>query len=121
MTISEYQKKAMLTCMETCDNFAYMSTGLIGEIGEFYGKIAKAIRKDKAMVDFNALVTERGAQSMSESEISVLKAELGDTMWFCAGICSVMDWDLEEICDDNLAKLESRRRRGVIDGNGDER
>ena len=33
MQLNEYQQKAMSTCMESCDNFAYMFTGMVGEIG----------------------------------------------------------------------------------------
>lgn len=45
LTLNEYQKKAMGTCMDTCENVAYMLTGLTAEIGEVNDKIAKAIRK----------------------------------------------------------------------------
>lgn len=36
-------------------------------------------------------------------------------------LCSVMGWDLEKIAKMNLEKLASRKNRGVIDGNGDNR
>ena len=45
MTLNEYQKKAMSTCMPSCNNFSYMALNLVGEVGEFVGKVAKAIRK----------------------------------------------------------------------------
>jgi hypothetical protein len=32
-----------------------------------------------------------------------------------------MGWDLEDVAQGNLDKLASRKQRGVIDGNGDNR
>ena len=47
--------------------------------------------------------------------------ELGDIMWFAAGIAEVMGWTLEEVAQENIDKLASRQKRGVIDGDGDNR
>ena len=47
--------------------------------------------------------------------------EAGDILCELAGLCSVMGWDLEKIAQMNLDKLASRKQRGVIDGNGDNR
>lgn len=48
MTLNEYQQKAMSTCMESCENDAYMLLNLVAEVGEYAGKMAKLIRKGKA-------------------------------------------------------------------------
>ena len=56
MTLNEYQNKAMSTRMDSCDNHAYMLTGLVGEVGELFGKIAKGIRKEKTEFYNNNLV-----------------------------------------------------------------
>lgn len=50
-----------------------------------------------------------------------MQLEAGDILWQLAGLCSVMGWDLEQIALMNLEKLASRQKRGVIDGNGDNR
>lgn len=121
MTLNEYQRKAMTTCMGSCENFSYMFLNLVGEVGEFASKVAKAIRKEKAMIDFNQFITERGSEPMTEQEIHNLKAEAGDIMWEIAGLCKVMGWTLEEVCQENLEKLASRKARGVISGDGDSR
>lgn len=121
LSLDEYQRRAMTTCMESCDNFAYMFLNLVGEIGELASKVAKAIRKEKALIDYNELVTERGAEAMTEKELHDLKAEAGDCLWQLAGLCKVMGWTLEEVCQENLDKLASRKQRGVIDGCGDNR
>lgn len=118
MKLNEYQQKAMSTCMESCNNFAYMSYGLMGEMGELMGKIAKHIRKGNMVLQDNDLkVTDKFTMEDAEA----LLAELGDCQWFIAGLAHVFGQDLEDICQANLDKLASRKERGVIDGNGDTR
>lgn len=117
LTLNEYQRLAMTTCMDSCDNHAYMLTGFIGEVGELFGKIAKHIRKDKMLIYDNELMS----LGLSERELHDLKSEVGDCQWFIAGFCKVMGWTLEEVARENLSKLASRKERGVIDGSGDNR
>lgn len=47
--------------------------------------------------------------------------EVGDIMWFCAGLARQFGWSLENVCWANLNKLSSRQERGVIEGDGDNR
>ena len=122
MTLNEYQEQAMSTCMESCDNFAYMMLNLVGEVGEFSSKVAKAIRKEKKMIYSSDLGTHRAAIEENDDEfMAELKKEAGDILWQLAGLCRVMEWDLEDVAQGNLDKLASRKERGVIDGNGDNR
>ena len=122
MDLNEYQDKAMTTCMPSSDNFAYMMLNLVGEVGEFSSKMAKAIRKEQLSVDENSLNTSTkdmiNVGVLLENDV---KQELGDICWQVAGLCRVMGWTLEEVCQANLDKLASRQGRGVIDGNGDNR
>lgn len=37
-----------------------------------------------------------------------LREELGDMLWYVALICNAMDWSLEQIMQQNLAKLQAR-------------
>lgn len=111
----------MTTCMESCGNFSYMFLNLVGEVGEFASKVAKAIRKDKAMIVNNHLQRWNVPESMTDQEIHDLRAEAGDILWQIAGLCHVMGWDLQSIGDENLAKLASRKERGVIASDGDNR
>ena len=121
MTLNEYQKKAMSTCTKSSHNFGYMFLNLVAELGEFSGKVAKAIRKEKAMVDYNNLITERGENCLTEQELAELRKEAGDCLWQLSGLCEVMGWKLEDVAQENLDKLASRKERGVIVGNGDNR
>ena len=58
---------------------------------------------------------------IDKQEEDDLRKEAGDVLWQLSGLCSVMGWKLEDIAQDNLDKLLSRKERGVIDGNGDNR
>lgn len=120
MELNEYQKRAMKTCTESSNNFSYMFMNLVGEVGEFAGKVAKAIRKEKAVIDFNNLITER-KDAMLEEEIVDLRREVGDILWQLSGLCTVMGWELEDVAQENLAKLADRQNRHVIVGEGDNR
>lgn len=112
LTLDEYQEGAMSTCMESSANYVYMAEGMVGEMGEFTSKVAKAIRKGEARIDGNQLhwTDELGAG---------LKAELGDIMWFVAGLARAFGWTLNEVAAANLEKLAARKKAGTINGNGD--
>ena len=126
MELNEYQKKAMTTCMDSCDNFSYMMLNLVGEVGEFASKVAKQIRKGNAGIGLyqedNELVFSAYCDPDHVREVELeLKKEAGDILWQLSGLCSVFGWKLENIAQMNLDKLASRQKRGVIDGSGDNR
>ena len=113
MTLEEYQKRAMTTCMASSENFSYMFLNLVGEVGEFASKVAKAIRKNQISVVYNEIV--------GTTDDEELQKEAGDILWQLSGLCTVMGWNLEDIAQQNLDKLASRQQRNVIDGSGDNR
>ena len=121
MELNVYQKKAMETCMPTCENISYMLLNLVGEVGEFSSKIAKGIRKGEMMITGNELCidykqfTTENFERLNES----LMAEAGDILWQLSGLCTVMGWDLEKVAEYNLKKLAERKKNGTIAGNGD--
>lgn len=121
MTLHEYQLQAMMTCMESSRNFPYMILNLVGEVGELASKVAKAIRKEEAMIDYRGDLRHPSTRRIDDELEEAMQKEVGDVLWQLAGLCSVMGWDLNEIAQMNLDKLASRQQRGVIDGNGDER
>lgn len=117
-----YQEKAMTTCMESSNNFSYMFLNLVGEVGEFASKVAKALRKETGMMDganfYYYKFQEEGVPTSEELQ-EELKKEAGDILWQLSGLCSVMGWSLEEVAQMNLDKLAARKVAGTIDGNGD--
>lgn len=116
LDFNEYQKKAH----ETADyptgtigvdrhavDYIYPALGLSEEAGEVAGKFAKAVRDNQGVLD-----GERRLQ---------IEKELGDVLWFVAELCTVLNVDMGSIAQINLDKLASRKARGVIHGNGDDR
>ena len=116
LDFNEYQKKAH----ETADypsgtigvdchavDYIYPAFGLAEEAGEVAGKFAKAVRDNQGVLD-----GERRLQ---------IEKELGDVLWFVAELCTVLNVDMSSIAQINLDKLASRKARGVIHGNGDDR
>ena len=127
MTLEEYQKQAMTTCMASSENFSYMFLNLVGEVGEFASKVAKAIRKSEitiggeaavGIIENHPVVNDDAAYHFLCKE---LQKEAGDILWQLSGLCTVMGWNLEDIAQQNLDKLASRQQRNVIDGSGDNR
>lgn len=124
MDLNEYQKRAMSTCMPSCENISYMLLNLVGEVGELSSKIAKHIRKGNMTIGGkclpNGLHSSLKGEEWLTTDIELMK-EAGDILWQLSGVCSVMGWELNDVAKMNLKKLASRQRRGVIDGEGDNR
>lgn len=122
LTLNEYQNKAMSTCMPESDNLFYMLANLVGEVGEFASKAGKHMRKGKLHIT----TTQRDdlhtqVWNVSDEERHLMLSEIGDILWQTAGLAKVMGVTLEEVAEENLAKLASRKQRNVIAGDGDER
>ena len=108
MEFSEYQRFSRRTAEYPREAWlSYPALGLAGEAGEVAEHAKKAIRDDVGMV------TEERRAAMSK--------ELGDVLWYVAQLASELDLELDQIALENLEKLFSRQRRGVLSGSGDER
>ena len=101
-TFVEYQLAAWKTALPTAKNTNYMGLKLASEAGEIAGKLGKQIRGD-------FVTTE------------AIAAEIGDVLWYCAGLASVLGLSLEQIALDNIAKLQNRQKDGKLQGDGDSR
>jgi NTP pyrophosphatase (non-canonical NTP hydrolase) len=124
LTMNGYQDAAMSTCMRTCDNFSYMMLNLIGEVGELASKVAKDIRRNE--VKIGGTMCDNDLIPLTDEDVwwnrqDEYMAEAGDILWQLSGLCKVMGWTLEDVAKANLEKLASRKKRGVIEGNGDNR
>lgn len=102
--VDQYQQAALSFRLPTA-NRMYALLNLAAEAGEVAGKAAKHIR-DGGDID-----------GYYES----IKKELGDVMWQVAAVAIDHGFTLSEICQYNLEKLASRKRRDVIQGSGDNR
>lgn len=129
MELNNYQKMAMGTCMPSCENISYMLLNLVGEVGEFSSKIAKAIRKKQVGIGGRTAINRNSFTVRDDNPEALdfdilafdeeLRKEAGDILWQLSGLCSVMGWSLDDIAQMNLDKLAARKAAGTIDGNGD--
>jgi NTP pyrophosphatase (non-canonical NTP hydrolase) len=118
LELNEYQKKAHETASYPCGlisgdnintpvNYLYPALGLAEEAGEVAGKYAKALRDCSGEID--------------EKRKAAIVKELGDVMWFVAELATCLEVDLDLVAEMNLQKLASRKERGKINGDGDDR
>lgn len=109
MNFEEYQKLSRKTAIypDKDNNFVYVTLGLVGEAGEIAEKIKKIFRDNNGILD--------------EERKQVLKKELGDVLWYLAQLSTELGLSLDDIACFNIEKLSSRKERGTLHGDGDNR
>lgn len=80
----------------------YLALGLTGEAGEVAEKIKKLIRDGHL-----------------DKEACIL--EVFDVLWYAIMLIRELGFSLDVAVAKGLEKLDSRKSRGVLDGNGDNR
>ena len=112
MTLDEYQHSAGSTALyPESVRVLYPTLKLAGEAGEVAEKLGKLMRDE----DY------RPGSQLSAEQRSALAAELGDVLWYVANLAADLQLELSGVATANLAKLASRKARGVIHGSGDDR
>lgn len=113
MDLDKYQKRAAkYDLFETTvdlksPGFLEKILGLAGEAGEAADKVKKILR-------------DKGGFASMEDRVELAK-ELGDVLWYVANVARYLDIDLSEIAKNNIDKLESRKKRNKLHGEGDNR
>ncbi len=109
MDFKEYQKKSRETAIypKLEPSWIYPSLGLSGETGEVMEKLKKILR-DSNYED-------------KDKRINDIKKELGDILWYLSQLATELGFSLQEIAEENINKLNSRKDRGVLHGDGDNR
>ena len=108
MTFEEYQKEAHKTALyPEAYRLVYPALGLAGEAGELANKVKKVLR-------------DHGGRLSEEAREAIL-AELGDVLWYVAQVATDLGESIEAVAQANLAKLRSRKERGRLGGDGDDR
>jgi len=109
MTFTEYMKNTIPTVKypNMGNNLYYPTLGLAGEAGEVANKIKKIMRDNGG--------------GITDGIRNDIAGELGDCLWYIAAICRELKIDLEEVANEDLAKLKKRLKRGTILGKGDNR
>lgn len=113
MSLDKYQKRAAeFDLFETsvdlkAPGFLEKVLGLVGEAGEAADKVKKVIR-------------DKGGYASEEDKATIVE-ELGDVLWYVANVARYMGVSLSEIAEGNIKKLESRKKRNKLRGEGDNR
>jgi NTP pyrophosphatase (non-canonical NTP hydrolase) len=93
MDIKTYTEQAKRTTASMgtylMDNFHYLS-GMVTEIGELMDPFKKNLAYGKRIDMVN------------------VQEEVGDLMWYLANFCRINSIDLEEVMEQNIAKLRAR-------------
>jgi len=109
MQLNEYQKKAKSYAIyPESYRITYPALGLAGEAGEIANKVKKLIRDEYNKEDY-------------EQKKVDIAFEIGDVLWYCAALAQDLGVSLSVIASQNLDKLESRKQRDAIKGDGDNR
>jgi NTP pyrophosphatase (non-canonical NTP hydrolase) len=117
MQLNAYQNKAYKTKAYPDDlAFEYLGLKLASEAGEVAGKIGKIILK----MHRGQLAPDNQTPEAAAAREAV-KYELGDVLWYVACLAKEMGVSLKEVAESNLEKLESRKARGTLIGDGDNR
>ena len=113
MKFNEYQGKAIKFDLAkrgrdlNGGGFIEKVLGLTGEAGETADKFKKIIR-------------DKGGVVSNEDRDEIVK-ELGDVLWYLSAIAAYLDVSFDDVAQINLKKLEDRRKRNMLHGEGDER
>ena len=113
MNFNEYQvecrKTDVGTSAQDClkPGWLYYVLGTAGETGEMVEKIKKLFRDKKGVID--------------DEFIEAVKKEMGDVQWYMARLADQFNIKFEDIFIANVDKLQSRKKRNKIHGDGDER
>lgn len=89
------------------DGISYVLLGLSGEVGEVCNKYKKVLRGDTL--------------GSWENVCAKIEPELGDCMFYLIRACIEFGVDPQELLDNNKAKLDSRKERNALKGEGDNR
>ena len=105
-TLNNYQMQARKFAIYPEDmQIMYPALGLAGEAGEVADKVKKIYRDDRTDARFLAEIAK----------------EIGDVMWYCATLADDLGFDLQQVAEMNIYKLQCRRVKGALTGDGDDR
>ena len=97
---AEFVESMVIT--KGADRLVENTLGLVGEAGEVAEKIKKVIRD-------------------GNTDLQGLQKELGDVIFYWHALHGALGLDPEETIKMNVTKLNSRKERGTLQGNGDNR
>ena len=96
-SLREYQKACDLTAKKDypsrTEEILTWGLGIAGEAGDVASCIKKTFAHDN-------------------DQRAGIRENIGDTFWYAAMICNFFKWDMQEVLEENLAKLKKRFPQG---------
>ena len=147
MDFAEYQERAYSTCTPSCYTDIYLDLGYLSEVGELAGKLAKRVRGDvvpdediigevgdvawmiaikarlhKRKININDIDIDFEFAKLPEFMNKLAELESNDVRMAAIVVLSErLGLDFSSCLLANNEKLASRKARGKINGNGDDR
>ena len=138
LTFKDYQAFTDTTVLPAADNLSHHIMTVVAEALELLGKICptlveqeeieivqmaattlqKGIRSGEIQLDDTTLVQEI---TRDPKRLEGVLNEAGDVLWGLSQLCSRLGMPLAAAAHANHTKLTSRKARGVIEGDGDNR
>ena len=100
MDLKEYQKLCKVTAKKFEDKNEELTAWGLGVAGEG-GDVASCIKK---------LIFHK-----NEGIRDGIKENIGDLMWYSAMVCNVLEWDFQELLQENIEKLKKRFPEGFTE------
>lgn len=111
MTGGEYQVRAMRTNDRKADNRLHLAMiqALADErhLGDLLQGLMGLSGESGELIDLFKKWIFHGTP-MDETHEQHAKREMGDILWYVSLICHAMDWDMDEIMQMNIEKLQAR-------------
>lgn len=110
MTFDEYQRTSLTTAVHHSNkemDRTIFAMGIAGEAGE-------VIEKWKKIVAYRDGV-------ITDDDLREISKELGDVLWYIALFAHELGLSFDDIAQQNVDKLASRKARDSIKGQGDNR
>jgi NTP pyrophosphatase (non-canonical NTP hydrolase) len=101
--IEDWKGRYITIFLQEC----YLVPALAGEVGELSSIYAKAVRDNVG--------------DLEDDDLENIKKELGDVLFMVTALADLYGVSIRSIAEQNVAKLLSRKERGTLSGNGDNR
>lgn len=129
LSFNTYQQAAAGTDIyPSASALLYGAAGLAGEGGEIAGKVLDLMEAALRFMKHAGEAANQGKKVtrdddgvLTSARKDAIRKELGGALWYMAKIAREMGVDLAEVAAGNLAELYSRKARGTIKGDGDDR
>ena len=126
-SFDEYQRRTQDTAIYpdqgTFGGAVYAAMALNEEAGEVAGKVAKFIRKRDGWGELLAYGngTDFYNEFYPEELVLAVSKELGDVLYQAARVAEEFGLSLSDVATENIERLADRKKRDVINGEGDDR